>query len=91
MKIETMNCFLTIQSIISSNNLKIYSSAFLQSRSFAKKTFAVLSKICLSLFSFIDDVFLFNFEFDVDDIFLFDFFLFELEIWLLSFSFFEFE
>jgi hypothetical protein len=91
MKIETMSCFLTTQSIILSNNLKMYSSAFFRSRSFAKKAFIVFSKICLSLFFFIDDVFLFNFEFDVDDIFLFDFSLFKFEIWLLSFSFFEFE
>ncbi len=43
------------------------------------------------MFFLFDDVFLFNFEFDVDDIFLFDFSLFELEIWLLSSSFFEFD
>ncbi len=38
------------------------------------KNIYLFSKICLSLFFFIDDVFLFNFEFDVNDIFLFDFF-----------------
>jgi hypothetical protein len=86
MKIETINCFLTTQSIVSSNNLKMYSSAFFRSRSFAKKAFVVLSKICLSLFLLFDDVFLFNFKFDVDNISLFEF-----EIWLLSFSFFKFE
>jgi hypothetical protein len=45
-----------------------------------KKTLIVFSEICLSSFSLFDDVFLFNFEFDVDDISLFDFSLFELEI-----------
>ncbi len=83
MKIETINCFLTTQSIISSNNLKIYSSALFRLRSFTKNASIVFSKICLFLF---DEVFLFNIEFDVDDISLF-----ELEIWLLSFSLFEFE
>ncbi len=73
-KIETMNCFLTTQSIILLNNLKIYFSTFFWSRSFAKNASIVFSKICLSMFFLFDDVFLFNFEFDVDDISLFDFF-----------------
>jgi hypothetical protein len=91
MKIDTMNYFLTTQSIISLNNSKIYSSTFFRSRSFAKNASIVFLKICLSLFFLFDNVFLFNFEFDVDDISLFDFILFEFEIWLLSFSLFEFE
>ncbi len=39
-----------------------------------KENINFLSKIRLSLFSLFDDVFLFNFEFEIDDIFLFDFF-----------------
>ncbi len=87
MNIETMSCFLTTQLIILSNNLKIYFSMFFRSRSFATNVLIIFSKICLSLFFLFNDVFLFNFEFNVDDIFFFNFSLFELEIWLLSFFF----
>ncbi len=70
--VETMSCFFAIQSIISLNNLKMYFSTFLCSRSFAKKTSSVFSKICLSLslslFFFIDDIIIIidHTRFDVD-------------------------
>jgi hypothetical protein len=83
MKIEIINCFLTAQLIISSNNLKIYFLLFCQLKSFAKNASSIFfKKNYLSLFFLFDDVFLFNFEFDVNDISLF-----ELKICLLSFSF----
>ncbi len=72
MKIEMMNCFLTTQSIILLNHLKIYSSTLFRSRSFAKNSSTFFSKICLLLFSLFNDVFLLNFEFNVDEISLFE-------------------